>query len=338
MKRATRRRYLLPAVLSGILAGLAARSSGAQQPQLQTSSVDGGASSKTAQEAPVNPAGVQVGTEQTPAAAANADELRKQAQNPIASLISVPIQNNSNFSFGPQDRTQDILNIQPVIPMQLGQNWNLVTRVIMPIFYQPTAGEPLNQGAYGFSDINPSFFFSPRKAHKIIWGAGPTFLLPTATNRVLGQGKWGAGPALVVLTQPGKWTLGVLVNNIWSFTGQADRADVNQMTMQVFINYNLPHGWYLASQPIFTANWEATHGGRWVVPVGGGVGRIMKLGFQPVNISVQFYGNAVYPPGGSPWSMRLQFVLLFPKLNKQQEKAMLEQKLKQMEQEQAPKN
>ena len=249
-----------------------------------------------AQEKPIAAPGTQVATEQTAAAAENAEALRKAAQNPVASLISVPVQNNNNFNIGPDGRTQDILNIQPVIPVRVSANWNLITRVITPVIYQPTVSQPVNQGAYGFGDLNPSFFFSPAKAHKIIWGAGPALLLPTATNRVLGQGKWGAGPTLVVLSQPGKWTLGGLVNNVFSFAGQSSRADVNQMLFQYFINYNMKHGYYITWQPTITANWEATNGGRWVVPFGGGLGRIMKLGFQPVNVTAQFYGNAVHPP------------------------------------------
>jgi hypothetical protein len=220
----------------------------------------------------------------------------------------------------------------------LSENWNLITRIITPIIYQPTVSRPVNQGAYGFGDLNPSFFLSPAKAHKIIWGVGTAIALPTATNPVLGQGKWSMGPSVVVLAQPGKWTIGGLVNNVWSFAGQSSRPDVNQMLFQYFINYNLKKGYYITWQPILTANWEATNGGRWVVPFGGGVGRIMKLGFQPVNVAVQFYGNAVHPAGASPWGMRLQIAFLFPKLTKQQQKMMMEQKLRQMEQEQTQKN
>jgi hypothetical protein len=287
-----------------------------------------------AQDTPIGTPRTQVATEQTPAAAENADALRKAAQNPIASLISVPVQNNSNFNIGPDGRTQDVLNIQPVIPVRVSDNWNLITRIITPIVYQPTLSQPINQGAYGFGDLNPSFFLSPAKAHKIIWGVGPTVVLPTATNRILGQGKWSMGPSVVVLMQPGKWTIGGLVNKVFSFAGQSHRADVNQMLFQYFINYNLKHGYYITWQPTLTANWEATNGGRWVVPFGGGVGRIMKLGFQPVNLTLQFYGNAIHPPGTSPWGMRLQIAFLFPKLTKTQEKMMMEQKLKQLEQEQ----
>jgi hypothetical protein len=286
-----------------------------------------------AQDTPIGVPGNEVATQETPSAAVNTDALRKAAQNPVASLISVPVQNNNNFGIGPDDRTQDVLNIQPVIPARLSENWNLITRIITPIVFQPTSSQPVNQGGYGFGDLNPSFFLSPAKPGKIIWGVGPAFILPTATNPVLGQGKWSVGPSVVVLAQPGKWTLGGLVNDVWSFAGQSSRPNVNQMLFQYFINYNLSKGWYITWQPTLTANWEASNGGRWVVPVGGGVGRIMRLGFQPVNLTAQFYGNAVHPPGASPWGLRLQIAFLFPKLSKAQQKMMMEQKLKQLEQE-----
>jgi hypothetical protein len=290
-----------------------------------------------AQDRPIGSPGTQVATEATPAAAENADALRKAAQNPIASLISVPVQNNNNFGIGPDQRTQDVLNIQPVIPVPVSKDWNLITRIIIPIVYQPTVSQPVNQGAYGFGDVNPSFFLSPAKAHKVIWGVGATVVLPTATNKYLGQGKWSMGPTVVVLMQPGKWTLGALVNNATSFAGPSGRADVNQMVFQYFINYNMKKGWFLTWQPTLTANWEASNGGRWVVPFGGGVGRIMKIGFQPVSLTAQFYGYAVHPAGGSPWGMRLQIAFLFPKLTKTQEKMMMQQRLKQLEQEPAEK-
>ena len=190
-------------------------------------------------------------------------------------------------------------------------------------------------------DMNPTFFLVPKKS-KIIWGIGPTFVLPTATNTTyLGQGKLSLGPSVVALVQPGPWTLGVLANNVWSVVGHANfnsdgtvnKPPVNQFLLQWFVNYNMKKGWYLTTSPIITANWRANDGNVWTVPFGGGVGRIMKLGFQPVNITAQFYGNAVHPPGVSPWGMRLQFVLLFPKLTREQQKVLLEKKLKQMEQE-----
>jgi hypothetical protein len=287
-----------------------------------------------AQDTPIGAPGIQLGTEETPAAVASTDALRKAAQNPIASLISVPVQNNTNFNVGPDNRNQDILNIQPVIPTSVSKDWNLITRIVTPVIYQPTTSEPINQGAYGFGDLNPSFFLSPAKPHKIIWGVGTAIVLPTATNPVLGQGKWSMGPTVVVLAQPGKWTLGGLVNNVWSFAGQSSRANVNQMLFQYFINYNLKKGWFITWQPTLTANWEATSGGRWVVPFGGGVGRIMKLGFQPVNLTAQIYGNAVHPPGASPWGIRLQIAFLFPKLTREQQVVIMEKKLEQMKRQQ----
>jgi hypothetical protein len=304
-----------------------------------------------AQDAPVAPEGTQVATEDTPAAATNTDALRNAAQNPVASLISVPIQENFNFGVGPADRTQNVLNIQPVIPLSLSTNWNLIVRWITPVVYQPVGPKPPGSpvqttGVYGLGDMNPSFFIVPKKS-KIIWGIGPTFLLPTATNTTfLGQGKFGIGPSVVVLVQPPHWTIGALANNIWSVAGHANftpdgevnKPAVNQFLLQWFVNYNMKKGWYLSTSPIITANWRATgDNGVWTVPFGGGVGRIMKLGFQPVNISAQFYGNAVHPAGTSSWNLRLQFVLLFPKLTKEQQKALLEQKLKQMDQEQPQK-
>jgi hypothetical protein len=138
-------------------------------------------------------------------------------------------------------------------------------------------------------------------------------LLPTATKTgVLGQGKFGLGPTVVLVDQPGKWTLGVLANNVWSVAGNSSLPDVNQFLLQYFINYSLPKGWILTWQPTITANWKAADDFRWVMPLGGGIGRIMRLAAQPVNVGVQFYGNAIHPPGGSSWTMRLQIAFLFP--------------------------
>jgi len=215
--------------------------------------------------------------------------LAKAVQNPVASLISVPFQNNTNFDIGPNDRTQNILNIEPVIPVRLSEKWNLIMRIITPVIYQPSIfsivaplNTPLNHlGTLGLGDMNPTFFLSPAKPKKLIWGVGPTFLLPTATDKVLGQSKWSAGPSVVLLVQPGHWTLGTLINNVWSFAGSnntitppqllpcgactqpiglSTSSGVNQMVWQYFINYNLKKGFYIAWQPIITANWKARNG------------------------------------------------------------------------------
>ena len=261
------------------------------------------------------------------------EALQKATQNPVASLISVPVQNNNNFGINPGYRNQDVLNIQPVVPIGISKDWNLLVRWIMPVVYQPIPNAPgaPETGVYGLGDMVPTFFLSPKKPGKIIWGAGPVFQLPTATSNYLGQGKLGIGPSVVVLTQPGHWTLGVLANNIWSVAGSGSRPDVNQFLLQYFINYNLSKGWFLTWQPTLTANWEATSGNTWTVPFGGGVGRIMKLGNQPISLTAQFYGNAVHPEGTPSWSMRLQIAFLFPKLTKEQKEILLKKKLQELE-------
>jgi len=261
--------------------------------------------------------------------AAGAD-LQKAVQNPVANLISVPVQNNSNFGIGPYDRTQEVLNIQPVIPAKISNNWNLISRIIQPIVWQPYPNATTG-GQYGLGDMNPTFFLSPRNSGKLILGFGPSFVIPTATNDILGQGKLSMGPSLVVLTQPKHWTIGFLFNNVWSVAGSGSRPDVNQMLLQYFINYNLKKGWYLSASPIITANWKASSGNIWNVPFGGGVGRVTKFGSQPVNILAQFYGNSVHPAGASSWGMRLQIAFLFPKLSKEQQNMMMEKKLKELE-------
>jgi hypothetical protein len=240
------------------------------------------------------------------------EELQKETQNPVASLISVPVQNVSNFNIGPANRTQDVLNIQPVIPVGISPDWNVIVRWITPVISQPIPTEK-DIGVYGIGDMQPTFFLSPAKPGALIWGVGPIFQLPTATSQYTGQGKFGIGPSVVVLAQPGHWTVGALVNNVWSVAGSGSRPAVNQFLMQYFINYNLDKGWYLTSAPIVTADWKATSGNQWVTPVGGGVGRVCRLVTTPVNITAQFYGNVVRPAGSSTWSMRLQIAFLFPK-------------------------
>jgi hypothetical protein len=246
---------------------------------------------------------------------ASAGDLAKATQNPVASLISVPLQNFTDFNIGPFGRDRNtVIQFQPVVPIQLSENWNLITRTIGALVYQPNIAQR-QQGTFGFADLNPSFFLSPAKPGKVIWGAGPTFLLPTATDDVLGTGRFSIGPAVVVLVQPGKWTLGALVSNLFSVAGPSNRADVNSFTLQYFINYNLKKGYYLTSSPINSANWNAPNGNAWLVPVGGGIGRIMRLGFQPANVSVQAYVNVKRPDvlPSPTWQLKFQIAFLYPK-------------------------
>jgi hypothetical protein len=253
----------------------------------------------------------------------SAEDLAKKTQNPVADLISVPLQSNWNFGAGSRNKTIYILNIQPVIPISISQEWNLIRRVIMPVINQPALFAGSN-GATGLGDINPTFFLSPAKPGELIWGFGPTMTLPTATDRDLGSGKWSIGPAGVVLTVHGPWVYGALLNNQWSVGGWGENA-VNAMLLQWFVNYNLPDGWYLTTSPVVTANWKADRGRDvWTVPVGGGFGKLFRMGQVmplegspmaklPINTQLGAYGNVAKPEFGPEWQLRFQIQFLFPK-------------------------
>lgn len=246
-------------------------------------------------------------------AATDTQALAKQAQNPIANLISVPVQSNTNFGVGPTNGVQEVLYLQPVIPFTISGDWNLITRWIVPLINQPKLAFGGQGDTFGMGDINPSFFLS-HVGHNMVWGAGPTFLLPTASDHVLGSGQWGAGPTAVILVTPGKWVMGALANNIWSFASDGEqRPPVDQMLIQPFVNYNLSQGWYLTSSPIITSNWRAVPHDRWTVPLGAGFGRLVRLGKIAVNSYVQAFGYAASPDGGPDWSLRLQVQVLLPK-------------------------
>ena len=262
------------------------------------------------------------------------NKLLTTFQNPVGDLINVPFQNNVNFPIGEFSRVQNVLNIQPGIPFRLSEDWILASRWITPVVYQPDLGSSCvarardatlacetreinsaaNRGANGLGDMNPSFFLTPAHPGRLIWGFGPTFLLPTATASTLGQGKWGSGPSLVLLVQPKRWTIGFLSNNIWSFAGNQQRRHVNQFLTQYFINYNMDHGWFLTSSPIITSDWLAPDHNKWLVPFGAGFGKIARVGNQPVVWQIGTYYNAIhfrdlpYPK----WQVRLQVALLFP--------------------------
>lgn len=240
-------------------------------------------------------------------------DLAKKTQNPVADLISIPFQNNMNFGLEPNHRTQNVLNIQPVIPLNLTEDWNLITRTIMPVIKQPDL-RTTSDDTWGVGDINMSLFFSPAKSDGFTWGMGPILQFPTGTDEVLSSRKWAAGPAGVGLFIEGPWVVGLLANNLWSYAGNDDRKNVSQFLAQYFVNYNLPKGWYLTSSPIITANWNAEgQGNKWTVPVGGGFGKVFRLGKLPFNGNVSAFSNVVRPDSGPDWTFRVQLALLLPK-------------------------
>jgi len=250
------------------------------------------------------------------AAEDNVTDLAKKAQNPVADMISLPFQYNANFNTGPLNKTQQVLNIQPVYPMHLNTDWNLITRTIIPIISQP-AFVSNQDSTSGLGDVQFSAFLSPVKptAGGWIWGAGAIAQFDTANNDRLGQGKTALGPTAVMLTMSGSWVFGGLINNLWSISG-GDRPAVNQMLIQPFVNYNFPKhpGRYLTFSPIITANWKAQgSGNEWTVPLGLGIGQIFKIDKQPVNAQISAYYNVARPEYAPNWQLRIQFAFLFPK-------------------------
>jgi hypothetical protein len=241
-------------------------------------------------------------------------DIAKTAENPIAHVISEPLENDFYPQTGINKENEYVLEMKPVVPIPLSRDWNLITRTIIPVIQTPELVPGIN-GTSGLGDIQESLFFSPTKVGLggIIWGAGPAISAPTATEPIYGTGKTSIGPTLVVLKSQGPWLFGSLAQNLWSVeAGPKERPAVNQMLLQPFVNYNLPHKWYLTSSPIITANWKLDDG-RWLVPVGGGVGKIVRFGKVPVNVYGQFFGNAEYPNGTSKWSARFQMQFLFPR-------------------------
>jgi len=167
--------------------------------------------------------------------------------------------------------------------------------------------------AFGLGDITWQPFFGPAEPGKVIWGVAPVLVMPTATEDRYASDKWSAGVGAVALTMPGKWVIGMLTQNVWSFAGKSSAPDVNKFIFQYFVNYNLDGGWYLSTTPIITANWEAPSSDRWTVPFGGGVGRLVRFGNQPVDFKLAAYWNAERPTYAPDWSLQFTVKFLFPK-------------------------
>lgn len=247
----------------------------------------------------------------SPALAEDAD-LAKQLSNPVASLISVPFQFNYDRGYGPDDGHKAVMNIQPVIPFSLNEDWNLISRTIVPVVWQSDiAGDSGSQ--FGLGDTLQSFFFSPKQpsAGGIIWGVGPAFLLPTATDELLGGEKWGLGPTAVLLKQEGHWTYGVLANHIWSVAGDHNRDDVSSTFLQPFLSYTTPTAWTFALNTESTYDWKHD---AWSIPINFSISKLTKFGEQPVSLQLGARYWAKAPENGpNGWGVRAGITFLFPK-------------------------
>jgi len=242
------------------------------------------------------------------ASAQDAEALAKQTQNPISSLTSVPLQGNWDFGLGDRDSTATLLNFQPVIPFAVSPGVNVILRVIMPLTSQPASS---GSRANGIGDVVTTAFFSPSRAGRVIWGAGPVFLLPTATSNAIGSEKFGIGPSAVALAQPGRWTYGALFNHIWSTSGANDRDDVNQTFIQPFVNYNLGNGLAVGASMEASGNWEADE--TWTAPLLFSVSKVTPLGRRPVNISMAAGPLVASPEAGASWRFRFSMTFLYPR-------------------------
>lgn len=243
----------------------------------------------------------------------SASDLAKQTQNPVADLISVPIQWNSYFDTGPKGKTQNVLLIQPVIPVGLNDDWNFIARPIIPLLEQPSLIDTQNRN-HGLGNIQFQGFFSPKqKVGNWIIGFGPYLEFPTNSgpDGRFGSDNWSAGPAFVALQMKGPWVYGGLLTQLWSYYG--NDPEVNTTAFQPFINYNMKDGWYLSAAPVITSNWSADSSQQWTVPIGGGIGKVFKIGKQPINASVRAYHNLESPRNGSDWQLQFQIQFLFPK-------------------------
>jgi hypothetical protein len=254
-----------------------------------------------------------------PGLAQDAPSLVQDAKNPFADLVNVQIFYDVSPGVGQADNTQQTLTLQPLLPFHLNSDWIVITRTVLPVIEQPPA-DPGGDWVRGVGDTQFAALLSPAHVGALDWGIGTVLQLPTASRDALGQGKWGAGPAAGMQWTGAQWTLGLLVMNTWSFAGEASRPDVNQMQIQPSVNYtfrNDPNR-YLTFGPTITANWDGGGGQRWTVPVSLGIGQLLKLGRQSVNLQASTYYNLVSPTGSGHWTFEMLVQFLLPESKKTQ--------------------
>ncbi len=238
-------------------------------------------------------------------------ELARRSENPLEDLVSVPVEENLAYGIGVYDRANSTLKIEPRVPIHILKSWNIVTRTIIPFISKADKDSPTG-GSSGLGDINPTFFFSPARPGALIWGFGPDFVLPTATQTSLGAGKWSAGPALALTFRPHPFSFAIVASNVWSFAGHGGHSGVTEGSLQYFFHYNFESGWSLQSSPTMTAEWNKRAGDVWEVPVGGGAARVFKWRGVALNPGVAAYYYVLTRPDSPNWELRCEVSLLFP--------------------------
>ena len=243
--------------------------------------------------------------------AMSAADLAKLVQNPLADTIMLPLANDTNFRVGPNRATANVLNVQPVVPFRLNEDWNLITRMTVPVVSQPRLSG--QHGAEtGLGNLVPILALSPAHPGDVVWGVGPTFMLPTATGKTLGSRNWAAGPAAVMLIQPDPWSLGVLLTHWWSVAGPRSAGRTDRTSLQLFAVYNFPDGSFLSYSPIISADWTRKAGDRVTLPVGGEVGKVFEWGGQAMVASAGAYSNVLHPQQEASWQLRAGLTFIFP--------------------------
>lgn len=236
--------------------------------------------------------------------------LAKQTQNPVADLTAVPLQFNFNSGGDLEDRSLFLLNFQPVIPFKATASWNVIARFIVPI--QSVPGPDATRYS-GLGDIQTQLFITPAKSGSFVWGVGPTFSFPTASAAPAETGTWAMGPSAVVVKMAGPWVLGGLISQLWPLHDAAGDPETDLFTLQPFINYNFGEGWALAFAPIISANWNASDGNQWTVPLGLGISKTTIFNRRPVTLTAQYYYNVERPDGAPGQQLRFVMSFLFPR-------------------------
>lgn len=234
------------------------------------------------------------------------EDLAHQKLNPLANEISLVANLSFGFGFGPRHDVQPSLTFQPVIPLPLSEDWRFISRSNVPIIDIPGP-----DGVTGLGDIDVSLFLTPARTGKWVWGAGPIFQFPTATDEALGTGKWSAGPTAALVYVDGPWLNGLLISHLWSFAGSSSREDVSLTQIELQFSYQFSNGWYIDTNPTMTYDWKAPSNQGWTIPVGLDVGKVFKIGNQGMSLQLGAYYNAKKPDGTADWFLQTQFTLLY---------------------------